>query len=173
MIKKWEIIHGSCTAEVEFEFNNWVPQKATADLHSYGVWPSFLLFVYVCKWVVGKKPPLEWQLAVAATTDCHSSSGHHPWSLFQRWPWTQAQVMNSNSTSTGKEPQLFIYISYSTKITPTCCKEQDDWVSDPSRWDHMQELLAVRIPGTGPCRFSAHARLPSAARCAPNRLRSW
>ena len=46
--------------------------------------PVFCLFV--CKWVVGKKPPLEWQLEVVATANCNSSSGCH-WQLpFQQCP---------------------------------------------------------------------------------------
>ena len=57
---------GSCTAEVEFEFTTWVPLKATANFHSCSGQPSFLLFVYVCKWVVGKKPLPEWQSTVAS-----------------------------------------------------------------------------------------------------------
>ena len=81
----------------------WSMVAATADFHSCSGWPSFLLFVYVCKWVAGKKPLLEWLSAVVATADCHSSSGHYCWLPFQWWSWTQAQVVNSNSTLAGKE----------------------------------------------------------------------
>ena len=89
--------------KVEFEFCTWVLPKATADRHSGSGCPRFFLFVYVCKWVAGKKPLLEWQSVVAATVDCHCGGGHHCRSSFWQWPWTQAQVVNSNSTSTGKE----------------------------------------------------------------------
>ena len=89
-VSKNYLFCGSCTAKVklssppEFEFRPspkwWSAVATTANCHSSGVWPSFLLFVYVCKWVAGKKA------AVA---------------------WTQAQVVNSNSTSTGKETPYF------------------------------------------------------------------
>ena len=75
----------SCTAEVESELITGVLPKATTDFHSCGGWPSFFLFDYLCKWVVGKKPLLERQLALAATTNPHSSGGPE---LRLRW-WTQ------------------------------------------------------------------------------------
>ena len=76
---------GSCTAEEEFEFTTRVQLKATADFHSCSRRPSFLLFVYVCKWVVGKKPLLITIPVVAATANSHSSGGPE---LKLRW-WTQ------------------------------------------------------------------------------------
>ena len=37
---------GSCTAEVEFQFSSFILPKATADFHSGGGHPTFLLLVY-------------------------------------------------------------------------------------------------------------------------------
>ena len=78
---------GSCTAEVEFEFefSNWVLPKTTANFRFSSGWPSFLLFVYVCKWVEWKKPPPIAVSAVATTGDHHLGSGPE---LKLRW-WTQ------------------------------------------------------------------------------------
>ena len=47
--------------------------------------PFFLLFVYICKWVAGKKPLSELQSVVAATIDYHFGGGPE---LKLRW-WTQ------------------------------------------------------------------------------------
>ena len=71
--------HGSCTAEVEFEFNSWVRAKATADFHS------------------GSGQPVSYCLLMYAN-ECREKSYHQL--PFRQWPWTQAQVVNSNSTST-------------------------------------------------------------------------
>ena len=51
-------ISGSCTAELDFELPSWVQAKATSDCLVRGGWPGFSLFVYICKLVEGKKPPL-------------------------------------------------------------------------------------------------------------------
>ena len=56
----------------------------------------FLLFIYVCKWVLEKKPPLEWWPAVAATADCHFGSG-------------------LNSSSAG---ELKLYLDWKRNIPP-------------------------------------------------------
>ena len=47
----------------------------TTDCHSSSGWASFLLFVYVCKWVARKKPMQERQSAVATTANRHFDGG--------------------------------------------------------------------------------------------------
>ena len=86
-MEKYPLVGGSCMPQVELEFSTWVLLKATTNHHSSSGPPSFFLFVYVCKWVVGKKLPLEWWSAVVATANHYSSGGCHHQTLFQPWPW--------------------------------------------------------------------------------------
>ena len=45
------LFRGSCTAELEFELPSWVQAKGTSYCLVGGSWPSFSLFVYICKLV--------------------------------------------------------------------------------------------------------------------------
>ena len=107
---------GFCTAKIEFEFTTraWVQATAGTVMGSghhcwlpFQWWPTqFFLFVDICKWVDGdefwvycfygpgnraRKPPSIAVLAVA---------------------WTQAQVVNLNSTSSGKETHSCLYFHF-------------------------------------------------------------
>ena len=145
--------------QVEFEFTTWVLPKATADFHSCSGQSSFLLFVYVCKWVAGRKPP---GMAMAG--------GSHCWSPFHWWPWTQAQVVNSNSTSTGKEPRRSVYIFRMPRVRYA----RFSWVQNGSdvilffRWIYRQDLLPQRFAVSFSCAPDGRAvgtRDPSHERC--------
>ena len=86
----------------------WVHHQSSAEDHhrfSFLQWLIQDFFVCLCMQisVAGKKPPLEWWSVVAATAKFRSGRGHHHRLPFQWWPWTQAQVVNSNSTSARKE----------------------------------------------------------------------
>ena len=77
------IYRGSCKAEVEFEFTTWVPPKATANFHSWDGWHSFICFVYLCKWVVGKKATAG--MVISGSGHCRLPFQCHHRSPSQQW----------------------------------------------------------------------------------------
>ena len=72
----------------EFELLNWISAKATSDCLVRGDWPSFLLFVDICKLAEQKKPP---PIALSEVA----------------FVWTQ--FGNSNSNSAVQDPPFDIF----------------------------------------------------------------
>ena len=85
--------HGSCMASgrvwVQHQDFRGKPQPITIL-----VLTNWVFFLCLCMQMSGRKK---------GTANHHSGGGCHCQSPFRRWPWTQAQVVNSNSTLAGKE----------------------------------------------------------------------
>ena len=94
---------GSCTTEIEFEFTTWAWVQATAQCCSGGGQPSFfylLTYVNECKWVDHDEFWVDWVYCFYGPGD----GTRKPLPIaVPAVAWTQAQVVNSNSTSSGKE----------------------------------------------------------------------
>ena len=94
---------GSCTAEVEIEFTTWAWVQANTHHCSGGGQPSFfylLTYVNECKWVDHDESWLDWVYCFYEPGD----RTRRPLPIaVPAVAWTQAQVVNSNSTSSGKE----------------------------------------------------------------------
>ena len=119
-------VGGSCKVEVEFEFTTWAWVEATthhcscggpwvlatAHCHSGSGRPSFLyLLTYAneCKWVDHNEFWVDWVYCFYEPGD---RTRKPPPITVPAVAWTQAQEVNSNSTSSGKETRMWLLLEH-------------------------------------------------------------
>ena len=140
----------SYLAQVEFEFPIWAWVQATAgtaigsgDHHQFSFLQLLTQYFIVCLCIQmsgGKK----------ATAEIAISNGHHQQLLFWQWLRSQAQVVNSNSTSAVQDPQQFWVQSQSYYINWVTCYFNfmivlASWLGDKGNKCHDIPLFSMGI----------------------------